>query len=234
MGLLAAQRDVIAVDLPGFGDSPELPDGIAASAANLGAAVSELCAGLGIERPHLAGNSLGAWAALEIAKAGARGVGLRDLAGRFVARAAGPATPRPAPLGAATAARALWGARLGASPRGVPRGTVAQPELLSPREARGLVADWLDAPGYDAANAQMRSHVSSRPTGRPCRRRSPGARGPARRAAEARADAARQPLSGPRRARPHTDLGRSGAGRGAAARVELRGGRAVRRGDRPA
>ena len=40
------------------------------TAADLGAAVSEHCAALGIERPHLAGNSLGGWVALEIAAAG--------------------------------------------------------------------------------------------------------------------------------------------------------------------
>lgn len=67
---LAAERDVVAVDLPGFGDSPQLPAGVAPIAANLGAAVGDLCAQLGFERPHLAGNSLGAWSALEMAKAG--------------------------------------------------------------------------------------------------------------------------------------------------------------------
>src|SRR5687768_16987251 len=67
---VAAERDVIAVDLPGFGESPELPGDVAPTAANLGAAVANLCAELGVEHPHLAGNSLGAWAALELAKTG--------------------------------------------------------------------------------------------------------------------------------------------------------------------
>lgn len=165
IGLLAAQRDVIAVDLPGFGDSPELSDGIAASAANLGAAVSELCTGLGIERPHLAGNSLGAWAALEIAKQG-RAASVCAIS---------PAGLWRAPLGPRRHDLRRWARRLRPALYGVLGsararaaflgGTVAHPELLSPREARGLVADWLDAPGYDAANAQMRSHVYEPPDG---------------------------------------------------------------------
>ena len=67
---LAAERDVIAVDLPGFGGSPELPAGVAPTPGTLAAAVAGLCAELRLERPHVAGNSLGGWVALELAKAG--------------------------------------------------------------------------------------------------------------------------------------------------------------------
>ena len=66
--LLAAERDVIAVDLPGFGASPMLTE--PATPWALGAAVAQLCGELDVERPHLAGNSLGGWVALEMAKAG--------------------------------------------------------------------------------------------------------------------------------------------------------------------
>ena len=59
---------MIAVDLPGFGASPILSE--PATPWALGAAVARLCAELGVERPHLAGNSLGGWVALEMAKAG--------------------------------------------------------------------------------------------------------------------------------------------------------------------
>ncbi|MGH2952219.1 MAG: alpha/beta fold hydrolase, partial [Solirubrobacterales bacterium] len=68
--LLARERDVVNVDMPGFGRSPPLADGVRPTAANLGRAITGLCRELGIERPHLAGNSLGAWACLEMAKAG--------------------------------------------------------------------------------------------------------------------------------------------------------------------
>ncbi|MGH2987066.1 MAG: alpha/beta fold hydrolase, partial [Solirubrobacterales bacterium] len=44
---IAAEREVVAIDVPGFGDSPQLPAGVAPTAANLGAAVGDLCARLG-------------------------------------------------------------------------------------------------------------------------------------------------------------------------------------------
>jgi pimeloyl-ACP methyl ester carboxylesterase len=63
---LAAQFDVIAVDLAGFGESPPLPDG-AGDPASLARAVGGLLDDLGVATPRLAGNSLGGWVALELA-----------------------------------------------------------------------------------------------------------------------------------------------------------------------
>jgi pimeloyl-ACP methyl ester carboxylesterase len=65
---LAAERDVVALDLPGFGDSPVLEG--EPTVAALADAVSAFAAGLGIERPHVAGNSLGGGIALELARTG--------------------------------------------------------------------------------------------------------------------------------------------------------------------
>ncbi len=65
---LAAGFDVVAVDLPGFGASPLLPAGVEPTPAALAAAVADLLDELGIDRPHLAGNSLGGWVALELAR----------------------------------------------------------------------------------------------------------------------------------------------------------------------
>src|SRR5690606_41917091 len=67
---LAAARDVIAVDLPGFGRSPGLPDGVPYTAESLADAVESFCALLGIREPHVAGNSLGGYLALELASRG--------------------------------------------------------------------------------------------------------------------------------------------------------------------
>jgi pimeloyl-ACP methyl ester carboxylesterase len=64
---LEASYDVITVDLPGHGDSPPLPQGADASPGALAAAVATLLDQLGVERPHVAGNSLGGWVALELA-----------------------------------------------------------------------------------------------------------------------------------------------------------------------
>ena len=64
---LAAHFSVIAVDLPGFGDSRPLPAHIEPTPAALAGAVARLLDQLGVTSPHLAGNSLGGWAALELA-----------------------------------------------------------------------------------------------------------------------------------------------------------------------
>ena len=58
--LLASRRDVIAVDLPGHGDSPLAPPGIPPTAAGFARLISAfLSEELGIESPHIAGNSMG-------------------------------------------------------------------------------------------------------------------------------------------------------------------------------
>ncbi|WP_030664351.1 alpha/beta fold hydrolase [Streptomyces cellulosae] len=66
--ILAAERDVIAVDLPGFGASPGLPDGLAYDLRTTTAVFGALCETLGLDRPHVAGNSLGGLLALDLAK----------------------------------------------------------------------------------------------------------------------------------------------------------------------
>ena len=64
---LATQFDVIAIDLPGFGDSKPLPASVEPTPAALAAAVAEQLDQLGVRSPHLVGNSLGGWVALELA-----------------------------------------------------------------------------------------------------------------------------------------------------------------------
>jgi pimeloyl-ACP methyl ester carboxylesterase len=62
----AAEREVIAVDLPGFGDSPW--DGTTATVDQFTAAMQGFFDDLGLERPHVAGNSLGGGIAFELAR----------------------------------------------------------------------------------------------------------------------------------------------------------------------
>ncbi|MFC5147699.1 alpha/beta fold hydrolase [Streptomyces aureoversilis] len=66
-GILAAERDVIAVDLPGFGDSPALPDGMAYDLRGVVPVLGALFEALDLDRPHVAGNSLGGLLALQLA-----------------------------------------------------------------------------------------------------------------------------------------------------------------------
>ncbi|MEW2633933.1 alpha/beta fold hydrolase [Streptomyces sp. NPDC048389] len=68
MDILAADRDVVAVDLPGFGESAPLPDGVPYDLGTVSAVLSAFCDELGIARPHVAGNSLGGLLALELGR----------------------------------------------------------------------------------------------------------------------------------------------------------------------
>ncbi|MEU7721047.1 alpha/beta fold hydrolase [Streptomyces tibetensis] len=69
MSALAAERDVIAVDLPGCGESPALPDGMAHDLPTMSTVLTALFGALEIDRPHVAGNSLGGLLALDLARA---------------------------------------------------------------------------------------------------------------------------------------------------------------------
>jgi pimeloyl-ACP methyl ester carboxylesterase len=65
--LLIADRDVITVDLPAMGESPPPAVGDYRTMADM---VEKLVSELGLERPHVAGNSLGGLIALELAARG--------------------------------------------------------------------------------------------------------------------------------------------------------------------
>jgi pimeloyl-ACP methyl ester carboxylesterase len=67
---LAGAHDVIAVDLPGFGRSPLLADGRGYDMPSAVDACADIFADLGLDRPHVAGNSLGAVLGLELASRG--------------------------------------------------------------------------------------------------------------------------------------------------------------------
>ncbi len=152
---LAAARTVIAVDLPGFGESPPLIE--TPTPAALARAVDRFAADNDLERPHVAGNSLGGWVALELARAGnARSVtaiapaGLWDVplvpkpsVARILAGAMGPILP----VLTATAAgrRTLLG------------GVTAHPELVPAAAAKHIVRAYATAPAFIATNDAMRA-----------------------------------------------------------------------------
>jgi pimeloyl-ACP methyl ester carboxylesterase len=68
LDLLTPHRDVIALDLPGFGASPPPPQDTPPGIDSLIRLTTEFLDDLHLERPHVAGNSLGGWLALELAK----------------------------------------------------------------------------------------------------------------------------------------------------------------------
>ena len=159
--LLAGERELIAVDLPGFGGSPPLR-GPEPTPARLAEAVADGLAAHGVEDFAVAGNSLGGWVALELALAGwARSV-----------VAIGPAGLWPEPLpprrGSARAAARLAApfagllARVPALRRTAMAMFVAHPERMPAAAARDLIRAYAHAPGFHEVNAAMRASTFSR------------------------------------------------------------------------
>jgi pimeloyl-ACP methyl ester carboxylesterase len=157
--LLAAEREVIVLDMPGFGAEPPLPADVEPTAANLAAALRAACLDRGIERPHVAGNSLGAWVGLEMGRAGwAASV-----------TAISPAGLWRAPLGQRKGETRRWARRLrpavflGLRFRPLRERMLstfaARPERIPVDAGRELVLGWIDASGYDGANRAMRTHL---------------------------------------------------------------------------
>lgn len=67
LSVLSASYDVIAPDLPGFGESPALPDDHSYGLDSVVPLLGDFLTALDIDRAHLVGNSLGGLLALELA-----------------------------------------------------------------------------------------------------------------------------------------------------------------------
>ena len=169
---LAGHFDVLAVDLPGFGDSGPLPAGAEPRPAALAAAVAGLLGDLGVTAPHVAGNSLGGWVALELASIRpVASLTLLSPAGMWRGsvplynRASLRATRWLSQHAAGTASR-LVGCRLG---RALVLGqTHGRPFRLSPGYARTAVAAMGACPGFDATmKASAPGYRSGPPIGAP-------------------------------------------------------------------
>ena len=85
---LRREREVIAVDLPGFGDSEEHRARPTVEA--LADAAAEFLDGMGLGGAHVAGNSLGGGVALTDGARGYGALGLRALSRRLHQRPRGP------------------------------------------------------------------------------------------------------------------------------------------------
>lgn len=159
--LLAARHDVIALDMPGFGESPQLPEEVPPIAGTISAAIETTLDALGIGEAHVAGISLGGWVALEFGKLD-RCLSVTALCpAGFWAR---PLGPRPeAARGAAKALVPLLRPLLSTA-RGrrlVLRGAVGHPERVPPAAAYRLVRAYATSPGFARANAEMRKTLFS-------------------------------------------------------------------------
>jgi pimeloyl-ACP methyl ester carboxylesterase len=161
--LLAADRDVIAVDMPGFGRSPMPDDPALLGAPQLAASLAEFCREQGVSRPRVAGNSLGAWVGLELARAGEASSVVGISAAGLWRQPPGPRRYDVYRTGQAL--RPLVSTLL-RSERGrawMLRRFVARPERVPAGEARELIYSYLNAPGDPAANEYMRGHALEAP-----------------------------------------------------------------------
>jgi len=150
---LSEDYDVIAIDLPGFGRSPSLPAAVSPTAINLAAAVNGTLDELGIGAYDVAGYSLGARVAIQLADSNRvrsliaiapDGLGtpverlqgfIAMVAGRGVAMALAPVD------GWFPAGRSLFLA-----------GTRSLPWQIAPADAKQLLTDFADSPAYEATN----------------------------------------------------------------------------------
>jgi len=167
---LADHFDVIAVDLPGFGESPPLATGVEPHPAALAGAVDTFLDGLGIVGPVVAGHSLGGWVALELAE-------VRPTAAVALISPAG-LWPGSTPLYNRLSLQATrwltrhWGKQLS---RLVNHRfgralllcqTVGRPSRISPDLARAMVWDMATSPGFDATlEATLDRHYLAGPPG---------------------------------------------------------------------
>jgi pimeloyl-ACP methyl ester carboxylesterase len=153
VGALARERRVIAVDLPGFGDSPQ--EDFEPTPAGFATYLGRWFAAQGLDRPHVAGNSMGGAIALELARRGvvasATGVSpagfwnARELAfaqrslraSRAIVRGLRPAVPA---LSRAAVGRVVLFSQI-----------YGRPWRLSPADAVATIDAFLDAPAFEPA-----------------------------------------------------------------------------------
>jgi pimeloyl-ACP methyl ester carboxylesterase len=154
---LSAEHDVLAPTYADHPGGPPLAAGEQLTVETLLEAICRLLDESGFERPHVAGNSMGGWLALELAKRGrARSVVAISPAGRF--------TDEETTKFAAKLTRAHRAVRLGLplfrrlvhtrrGRRALLADSCAQPERIPPDEAERLVVALAscDVPGHLAA-----------------------------------------------------------------------------------
>ena len=161
--LLEAERELVMIDLPGFGETPPAVDH--PTPERLAAAVGDFLDELGLERAHVAGFSMGGWIALELNKLGRTlstcaicPAGFWNRRERAFAKAS---------LRNARATMALFGDRLEGMlesdtlRRALNRQFFEHAEHLSPEEAYAAARNFAGASGFDATlEALHESHFA--------------------------------------------------------------------------
>jgi len=157
---LAARHDVIAVDLPGHGESDAPPAGVDHSPVGYAVTLADFLDELGVESAHVAGDSAGGWTALEMAKLGkAQTVTAIAPAGLWARRDPWRcviklwSTYRLGRLTRRLTERAL---KSEAGRTRLLKGTVAKPLNLTQEEARDLIETYNSTPTFTTHLAHTR------------------------------------------------------------------------------
>ena len=146
--LLEPRFDVLAVDLPGFGRSAPLPEGTPPTAEALADAVESEMDAAGFHMAHVAGNSLGGWIGLELARRGrARTV--------TAISPLGLGLPREMALGRGVVLSMRWLARNAPAPEAILRNPVGRTLFAGP----ALGKPWRADPADIAEQAEMFGHA---------------------------------------------------------------------------
>jgi pimeloyl-ACP methyl ester carboxylesterase len=159
-GLLESERSLLLVDLPGHGESPRPPVGVPSTPIGYAELLAAMLDELGLDRIHCAGNSVGGWTALELAKLGrAKSVVAIAPAGLWakhdpwrctvqlwsqnkLGRLFAPLTP---PLMRSAAGRSA-----------LLHGTVAKPRQVAADAAMEMAAEYARTPDFDAHLSETR------------------------------------------------------------------------------
>jgi pimeloyl-ACP methyl ester carboxylesterase len=160
VGPLSAERELLLVDLPSHGASDPPPPGVPHTPIGYAEVLGGVLDELGLDSAHVAGNSVGGWTALELAKRGrARTVVALGPAGLWagrdpwrcvfqlwsqhkLGRVFGRITP---PLLRSPVGRTL-----------LMSGTVGQPRRMPAEDAIEMFETYAGTPGFDAHLSQTR------------------------------------------------------------------------------
>lgn len=156
---LEARHDVLAVDVPGFGHSAALPPGTRPTIGAMADALERTLDSVGWDEPHVAGNSMGGWLALELGRRGRSAsvvaispAGMWTERERIYSRGAlrfqHAAAERIAPY-ADTLTRSALGRTL------VLGGVTARPWRADPGDAAEALRLFAGAPGWEATLEEL-------------------------------------------------------------------------------
>jgi pimeloyl-ACP methyl ester carboxylesterase len=160
VGRMVAERDVLLVDLPGHGQSALPPAGVEPTPPGYAPLLAGLLDELGLGSAHVAGNSVGGWTALELAKLGrARSVVALAPAGLWPKRSPWSSVTQlwvQNRLGRLTAPLVprVMGSEVGRTL--FLRGAVAKPRQVPPQDAIELATTFARTPGFDEHLAATR------------------------------------------------------------------------------